>query len=37
LNAFSSDPAHKLDQLAPIVDQVLGQQFGSFAALAAQP
>jgi uncharacterized protein YndB with AHSA1/START domain len=33
----SGDAEHKLDQLAPIVDQVLGQQFGSFAALAAQP
>jgi len=32
----SGDPAHKLDQLAPIVDQVLGTQFGNFAALAAQ-
>ena len=33
----SGDPAHKLDQLAPIVDQVLGTQFGNFAALAGQP
>jgi uncharacterized protein YndB with AHSA1/START domain len=31
----SGDPAHKLDGLAPIVDQVLGQQFGGFARLAA--
>jgi uncharacterized protein YndB with AHSA1/START domain len=27
----SGDPAHKLDGLAPIVDQVLGMQFGAFA------
>lgn len=27
----SGDAAHKLDALAPIVDQVLGQQFGAFA------
>lgn len=33
----SGDATHKLDQLAPIVDQVLGQQFGNFAAAAAQP
>ena len=33
----SGDAAHKLDQLAPIVDQVLGMQFGNFAAHAAQP
>jgi uncharacterized protein YndB with AHSA1/START domain len=33
----SGDAEHKLDQLAPIVDQVLGMQFGNFAALAAQP
>ncbi|HEU0224228.1 MAG TPA: hypothetical protein VFR29_02215 [Steroidobacteraceae bacterium] len=33
----SGDPAHRLDALAPIVDQVLGIQFGAFAALAAQP
>lgn len=32
----SGDAEHKLDQLAPIVDQVLGQQFGNFAALASQ-
>lgn len=31
----SGDPAHRLDALAPIVDQVLGQQFGGFARLAA--
>ena len=33
----SGDAEHKLDQLAPIVDQILGLQFGNFAALAAQP
>jgi uncharacterized protein YndB with AHSA1/START domain len=27
----SGDPAHKLDGLAPIVDQVIGAQFGEFA------
>jgi uncharacterized protein YndB with AHSA1/START domain len=27
----SGDPAHKLDTLAPIVDQVIGMQFGGFA------
>ncbi len=27
----SGDPAHQLDRLAPIVDQVLGMQFGAFA------
>lgn len=32
----SGDVEHKLDQLAPIVDQVLGMQFGNFAALANQ-
>jgi uncharacterized protein YndB with AHSA1/START domain len=32
----SGDAAHKLDGLAPIVDQVLGIQFGNFAAYAAQ-
>jgi uncharacterized protein YndB with AHSA1/START domain len=31
----SGDPAHKLDALAPIVDQVLGMQFSAFARLAA--
>lgn len=30
----SGDSAHKLDALAPIVDQVLGVQFGNFAAHA---
>jgi hypothetical protein len=33
----SGDPAHKLDGLAPIVDQVLGMQFGAFAADAGKP
>ncbi|MEX2148995.1 MAG: hypothetical protein WD793_02165 [Steroidobacteraceae bacterium] len=33
----SGDPAHKLDGLAPIVDQVLGMQFGRFAADAGKP
>ncbi len=32
----SGDRAHKLDGLAPIVDQVLAIQFGSFAAHALQ-
>ncbi len=33
----SGDAGHKLDQLAPVVDQVLGMQFGNFAAQAGQP
>ena len=33
----SGDPSHKLDALAPIVDQVNGQQFGGMAADAAKP
>lgn len=33
----SGDPAHKLDGLAPIVDQVLGIQFGAFAEDAGNP
>ena len=33
----SGDAEHKLDGLAPIVDQVLGLQFGSFAKYAGQP
>lgn len=32
----SGDPAHKLDGLAPIVDQVLDTQFGAFAADAGK-
>jgi uncharacterized protein YndB with AHSA1/START domain len=33
----SGDAAHKLDELAPIVDQVLGQQFAAFAGNASGP
>jgi uncharacterized protein YndB with AHSA1/START domain len=33
----SGDAAHALDQIAPVVDQVIGQQFGGFAALASKP
>jgi len=33
----SGDPSHKLDALAPIVDQVNAQQFGGLAADAAKP
>lgn len=33
----SGDPAHGLDQLAPVVDKVIGEQFGGFAALASKP
>jgi uncharacterized protein YndB with AHSA1/START domain len=33
----SGDAAHKLDSLAPIVDQVLGFQFGAFAEHAGRP
>lgn len=32
----SGDPSHKLDALAPIVDQVNGQQFGGLAADAGK-
>jgi uncharacterized protein YndB with AHSA1/START domain len=32
----SGDPSHKLDTLAPIVDQVNGQQFGGLAADSAK-
>jgi hypothetical protein len=32
----SGDPSHKLDQIAPIVDKVNGQQFGALAAEAAR-
>jgi len=28
---ISGDPSHALDQFAPVVDQVIGQQFGDFA------
>ncbi len=33
----SGDPSHKLDALAPIVEQVNGLQFGAFATDAARP
>jgi hypothetical protein len=33
----SGDASHKLDALAPIVDQVNGIQFGGLAADAAKP
>ena len=33
----SGDSSHKLDALAPIVDQVNAQQFGGLAADAAKP
>jgi len=33
----SGDSSHKLAELAPVVDKVLGQQFGGFAALASGP
>ena len=33
----SGDPSHKLDALAPIVDQVNNQQFSGLAADAAKP
>jgi uncharacterized protein YndB with AHSA1/START domain len=33
----SGDPSHKLDALAPIVDQVNAQQFGGLAADAVKP
>jgi uncharacterized protein YndB with AHSA1/START domain len=33
----SGDASHKLDALAPIVDQVNAQQFGGLAAAAAKP
>ncbi len=33
----SGDPSHKLDALAPIADQVNGQQFGGLAADATKP
>jgi uncharacterized protein YndB with AHSA1/START domain len=33
----SGDPSHKLDALAPVVDKVIGQQFGAFANLASRP
>lgn len=33
----SGDSSHALGELAPVVDKVLGQQFGGFAALASKP
>ena len=33
----SGDPAHKLEAIAPVVDQVNAQQFGALAAEAAKP
>jgi hypothetical protein len=33
---ISGDASHKLDQFVPVVDQVIGAQFGAFAAHAAQ-
>ena len=33
----SGDDSHAFESLAPIVDKVVGQQFGGFAALAAAP
>lgn len=33
---LSGDASHKLDEFVPIVDTVIGQQFGAFAALADQ-
>jgi uncharacterized protein YndB with AHSA1/START domain len=33
----SGDSSHKLDALAPVVDRVIGEQFGRFAALASTP
>jgi len=33
----SGDPSHKLDALAPVVNQVNGLQFGALAAEAAKP
>ena len=34
---LSGDASHKLDGFVPIVDQVIGQQFGAFAAWASAP
>ncbi len=34
---LSGDASHKLDAFIPVVDKVLGQQFGSFARYASQP
>jgi uncharacterized protein YndB with AHSA1/START domain len=32
----SGDASHAIDQFAPVVDQVVGQQFGAFAAYASR-
>lgn len=32
----SGEASHALDQIAPVVDKVIGQQFGGFAALASR-
>ena len=34
---LSGDASHKLDTFIPVVDKVIGQQFGSFARYASQP
>lgn len=34
---LSGDASHKLDSFIPVVDKVVGQQFGSFARYASQP
>ncbi len=34
---ISGDASHKLDTFIPVVDQVIGQQFGAFAAFASAP
>jgi hypothetical protein len=33
---LSGDPSHKLDGFVAVVDKVIGQQFGSFAAYAGK-
>ena len=32
----SGDASHAIDQFAPVVDRVVGQQFGAFAAYASR-
>ncbi len=34
---LSGDASHKLDTFVPVVDKVIGQQFGAFAAFASTP
>ncbi len=34
---LSGDASHKLDTFVPVVDKVIGQQFGAFAAFASAP